>query len=158
MRLLKKNKYINKSLKQFLKYKTMSSYCLQCRKNTESKNLRVLETDYGETMILSKCAICGSKKVRFIKKQEASGILSNLGLKVPLNKIPLLSDNLFRIINVNEIVNKFLLAGDKFITKMHLKQPGCTYISCVPFTKDKERIQKFKRNRKYKICLQKRIR
>ena len=54
MRLLKKNKYINKSLKQFLKYKTMSSYCLQCRKNTESKNLRVLETDYGETMILSK--------------------------------------------------------------------------------------------------------
>ena len=46
-------------------------------------------------MILSKCGICGSKKSRFIKKQEASGILSNLGLKTPLNKIPLLGDILF---------------------------------------------------------------
>ena len=46
-------------------------------------------------MILSKCAICVSKKSKFIKKQEASGILSNLGLKAPLNKIPLLGDILF---------------------------------------------------------------
>ena len=46
-------------------------------------------------MILSKCAISGSKKSRFIKKQEASGILSNLGLKIPLSKIPLLGDILF---------------------------------------------------------------
>ena len=43
-------------------------------------------------MILSKCAICGSKKSRFIEKQEASGILSNLGLKTPLSKISLLAD------------------------------------------------------------------
>ena len=43
-------------------------------------------------MILSKCAICGSKKSRFIKKQEASGILSNLDLKRSVNKIPLLGD------------------------------------------------------------------
>ena len=43
-------------------------------------------------MILSKCAICGSKKSRFIKKQEASRILCSLGLKTPLNKIPLLGD------------------------------------------------------------------
>ena len=46
-------------------------------------------------MILSKCAICDSKKSSFIKKQEASGILSNLGLKIPLSKIPLLGDVLF---------------------------------------------------------------
>ena len=46
-------------------------------------------------MALSNCAICGSKKSRLIKKQEASGILSNLGLKIPLNKIPLLGDILF---------------------------------------------------------------
>ena len=46
-------------------------------------------------MILSKCSICGSNKSRFIKKQEASGILSNLDLKTPLNKIPLLGDILF---------------------------------------------------------------
>ena len=45
---------------------------------------------------------------------------------------------------MNEIVNKFLLAGDKFMPKMHLKQPRFTYSACGPFTKNKERIQKFK--------------
>ena len=46
-------------------------------------------------MILSKCAICGAKKSRFIKKQEAKGVLSSLGLKTPLCKVPLLGDILF---------------------------------------------------------------
>ena len=46
-------------------------------------------------MILSKCAICGSKKSRFIKNQEAKGLLSNLGIKTPLSKVPILSDILF---------------------------------------------------------------
>ena len=45
---------------------------------------------------------------------------------------------------MNEIVNKFILAGDKFMPEMHLKQPGFTYSACGPFTKNKERIQKFK--------------
>ena len=45
---------------------------------------------------------------------------------------------------MNEIVNKFLLAGDKFMPEMHLKQPGFTYSACGPSTKNKERIQKFK--------------
>ena len=45
---------------------------------------------------------------------------------------------------MNETVNKFLLAGDKFMPKMHLRQPGFTYSPCGPFTKNKERIQKFK--------------
>ena len=44
---------------------------------------------------------------------------------------------------MNEIVIKFLLAGDKFIPEMHLKQPGFTYSACDPFTKNKERIKKF---------------
>ena len=44
---------------------------------------------------------------------------------------------------MNEIVNKFLLAGDKFMSEMHLKQPGFTYSACTPFTKNKEIIQKF---------------
>ena len=65
-------------------------FCLKCRKNTESINPRVSKTNNGKTMILSKCAICVSKKSRFIKKQEASGILSNLGLNRPLIKTPLL--------------------------------------------------------------------
>ena len=45
---------------------------------------------------------------------------------------------------MNEIVNKFLLLGDKFMPEMHLRQPGCTYNACGSFTKNKERIQKFK--------------
>ena len=45
---------------------------------------------------------------------------------------------------MNEMVNNFLLAGDKFMPEMHLKQPGFTYSACGPFTKNKERIQKFK--------------
>ena len=44
---------------------------------------------------------------------------------------------------MNEIVNKFLLTGDKFMPEIHLKQPGFTYSACGPFTKDKERIEKF---------------
>ena len=73
----------------------MSSYCLKCRKNAEGINPRFLKTKNDKTMILSKCAICGSKKSRFIKNKEAGGILSNLGLKTPLRKIPLLRDILF---------------------------------------------------------------
>ena len=46
---------------------------------------------------------------------------------------------------MNEIVNKFLLAGDKFMPEMHLKQPGFTYSACGPFTKNKERIQNLKK-------------
>ena len=44
---------------------------------------------------------------------------------------------------MNDIINKFLLAGDKFMPEMHLKQPGFTYSSCGRFTKNKQRIQKF---------------
>ena len=55
-------------------------------------NPAVSKTSNGKTMLLSKCAICDSKKPRFIKKQEAKGLLSHLGLKTPLNKIPILGD------------------------------------------------------------------
>ena len=73
----------------------MLSYCLKCKKNTESMNPRVSKTTNGKTMMLSKCAICGSKKSKFIKKQQARGLLSNLGIRTPLNKVPLLRDILF---------------------------------------------------------------
>ena len=70
----------------------MLSYCLKCKKNTESINPKVLKATNGKTTILSKCAICGSKKSKFIKEQQAKGLLSNLGLRTPLNKIPVLGD------------------------------------------------------------------
>ena len=73
----------------------MKSYCLKCRKDTENINLRVSNASNGRRIILSKCAICGSKKSRFIKDQEANGLLNNLGIKTPFSKVPLLGDILF---------------------------------------------------------------
>ena len=73
----------------------MSFYCLRCKKNTENTNPVVSKTNNGKTMILPKCAICGSKRSRFNEKQEANGILRSLGLRTPLNKIPILGDFLF---------------------------------------------------------------
>ena len=73
----------------------MLSYCFKCRRNTKSINLKVSKTTNGKAIILSKCAVCGSKKSKFIKQQEAKGLLSNLGLRTPLNKIPVLGDILF---------------------------------------------------------------
>ena len=55
----------------------MKSYCLKYRKNTENLNPRVSNTSNGRTMVLPKCAVCNSKKSRFIKSQEAKGLLSN---------------------------------------------------------------------------------
>ena len=69
------------------------SYCFKCKK--KSIDPKVSGTSNSKTMILSKCAICGSKKLKFIKKQEAKGSLSNLGIRTPLSKITLLGDVLF---------------------------------------------------------------
>ena len=73
----------------------MESYCLKCKKHTKNTNPQVSSTSNGKLKILSKCAICGIKKSKFIKKQEAEGILSSLGIKTPLSKIPILGGVLF---------------------------------------------------------------
>ena len=73
----------------------MKPYCLKCRKGTENINPKISKTSNSRTMILSKCAICGSKKSRIIKNQEAKGVLSNLDIKTPLTKVPILGDVLF---------------------------------------------------------------
>ena len=73
----------------------MESYCLKCKENTKNINPQVSSTSNDKLMILSKCAICDSKKSKFINKQEASGLLSKLGIKTPLSKIPILGDVLF---------------------------------------------------------------
>ena len=73
----------------------MESYCLKCKKYTKNINPQVSSTSNGKMMILSKCAICGSRKSKFINKQEAKGLLSKLGIKTPLGKIPILGDILF---------------------------------------------------------------
>ena len=73
----------------------MKSYCLKCGRYKENINPRVSNTSNGKTIILSKCTICGSKKSRFIKNQEAKWLLSNLGLRTSLSKVPLLRDTMF---------------------------------------------------------------
>ena len=73
----------------------MKSHCLKCRKDTENIYPKVSNTSNGKAMILSKCAICGSKKLRFVKNQEAIGLLSNLGLTTADRKVPISADILF---------------------------------------------------------------
>ena len=73
----------------------MKSNCLKCRKDTKNINARVSNTSNSRSMIVSKCAICGNKKSRFIKNQEAKGLLRNLGIRAPLSKVPILGDILF---------------------------------------------------------------
>ena len=64
----------------------MKTYCVKCKKDT-----KVVRTKNNRLSIQSKCSLCGIKKSRFIKEQEAKGLLSNLGIKTPLRKIPLLN-------------------------------------------------------------------
>ena len=73
----------------------MESYSLKCKKYTKDINPQVSSTSNGKLMILSQCAICNSNKSKFINKQEAKGLLSKLGIKTPLGKIPILGDILF---------------------------------------------------------------
>ena len=73
----------------------MQACCLKCKRNAENINPRVSKTSNGKTMLFPKCALCGSKKSRFIKKQEANGLLSSLDLKTSVSKIPLLVNILF---------------------------------------------------------------
>ena len=73
----------------------MESYCLKCKKNTKNIDLKISSSSNGRAIMLSKCAICGSEKSRFIKNQQAKGLLSNLGIKTTLSKVPILGDILF---------------------------------------------------------------
>ena len=98
----------------------MLPYCFKCRKNTESKNTKDVRTESGRIMLFSKCVACDSKS-KFITEQEASTRYK-----------------------MNEVIKKILLAGEKFMPEMHLRQIGFTYGACEPFTKNKERIKKFK--------------
>ena len=67
------------------------TYCFSCRKYTKNINPKIVKSENNRSMIQTNCAICNSKKSRFIKEQKAKGLLSNLGIKTPLNKVPLLN-------------------------------------------------------------------
>ena len=69
----------------------METDCEKCRKDTENLNSKIFKTKYNRLIMQSKCPIYGIKKSRFVKEQEAKSLLSNLGIKTPLSKIPLLN-------------------------------------------------------------------
>ena len=69
----------------------MKTYSVRCRKDTENIDPKMVRTKINRSVMQSKCSVCGIKKSRFVKEQEAKGLLSNLGIKTPLSKIPLLN-------------------------------------------------------------------
>ena len=69
----------------------MNTYCVKCRKNTENVDPKIVRTKNNSLVMQSKCSVCGIKKSRFLKEKEAKGLLSNIGTKTPLSKIPLLN-------------------------------------------------------------------
>ena len=69
----------------------MNTYCLKCRKNTENIDPKLFRTKNNKLIMPSKCSDYGTKKSRFVKEQEAKGLLSKLGIKTSLSKIPLLN-------------------------------------------------------------------
>ena len=64
----------------------MKIYCVKCRKDTENIDSKIVRTKINRSVMQSKCSVCGIKKSRFVKEQEAKGLLSNLGIKKPLSK------------------------------------------------------------------------
>ena len=69
----------------------MKTYCVKCRKDTENLNSKIFKTKNNRLIMQSKCPVCGIKKSRFVKEQEAKGLLSNLRVKTALSNIPLLN-------------------------------------------------------------------
>ena len=69
----------------------MLTYCTKCRKDTENIDTKMVRTKNNRLIMPTKCPVCGIEKSRFVKKQEAKGLLSNLRIKTPLSKIPVLN-------------------------------------------------------------------
>ena len=69
----------------------MKTYCVKCRKDTEYIDPKMVRTKNNRSIMQSKSFACRIKKLIFVKEREAKGLLSNLGIKTPLSKIPLLN-------------------------------------------------------------------
>ena len=69
----------------------MNTYCIKCKKNTSNIDPKMVKTKNNRLLMQSKCNVCKTKKSRFVKEQDDKGLLSNLGIKTPLSKIPLLN-------------------------------------------------------------------
>ena len=112
---------------------------MKCRKNTESKNLKVVNTKKKEQCFHQNVWCLIVRNLDLLKDREASRLL--LGNNSPFKGIPLIGSIIWRY-EMNEIINQFLLAGHKFMPEM--QWPRFMYSAFGPFTRNKERIKKFK--------------
>ena len=95
----------------------MKTYCVKCRKDTENIDPKMVRTKNNRLIMQSKCPVCGIKRSRFVKEQEAKVLLSNLGIKTPLSEIVkcfVLS------VKINEIVNKLVFNTIWLIAKQKI--------------------------------------
>ena len=69
----------------------MKTYCVKCKKDTGNTDPKIFKAKNNRLIMQSKCSVCKNEKSRFVKEQDAKGLLSNLGIKTPLSKIPLLN-------------------------------------------------------------------
>ena len=69
----------------------MKTYCVKCRTNTENIDPKIFRTKNNKLIMQSQCTDCRNKKSLFVKRQDAKGLLSNLGIRTPFSKIPLLN-------------------------------------------------------------------
>ena len=69
----------------------MKTYCVKCRKDTDNIDSKIFRIKNNRLLMQSKCRVCKNKKSRFVKEREAKGLLSELGIKTPFGKIPLLN-------------------------------------------------------------------
>ena len=69
----------------------INTYFLKCKKDTATIDSKMVKIKNNRLLMQSKCSVCGTKKSRFVKEQDAKGLLSQLGIKTPLSKIPLLN-------------------------------------------------------------------
>ena len=82
---------IQYDLENALEIYLLKIYCLKCKKDTDNIDPKMFRTKNNRLLMQSKCSVCKNKKSRFIKEQEAKGLLSNLGIKTPVSKIHLLN-------------------------------------------------------------------
>ena len=112
-----------------------------------NKNAKVFKTKNERLQLKFNCSVRGKRKSQFISK--GSGIFSSLGIRTPLSKIPGVNilfkyNRIIKMNKANSIINKFLLAGDKFMHELHLVDPIIKkYCACGPFTKHTKRTQDF---------------
>ena len=81
----------------------MNTYCVKCKKDTENIDPKIFKTKNNRLIMQSKCTVCKNKKSRLVKEQDAKGLLSNLGIKTPFSKIPLLN----ALLNVTKLLINF---------------------------------------------------